>query len=51
MYRVIGTDRRYGCTQCYGEFKTLRSGLKHMNLLITAFGNIITFKCEEVDKK
>ena len=49
MYRIIGTDRRYGGNRCYGEFDNLKGCLKHMNLLMKAFGNIIKFRYEEVD--
>lgn len=49
MYRILGADRRYGKTDCYGEFKTLRDCLTHMESLMRSFGNIIKFKCEEVD--
>lgn len=48
MYRIIGTDRRYGRTDCYGEFKSLMECLTHMNSLMRSFGNIINFKCLEV---
>lgn len=51
MFRIIGTDRRYSFSRCYGEFKTLEDRLTHMNRLIVAFGNVIHFRCEEGDKK
>ena len=49
MYRIIGTDRRYGCKDCYGEFEDLKDCLTHMNSLMRSFGNIINFMCKEVD--
>lgn len=48
MYRIIGTDRRYGKKECYGEFKSLKACATHMNFLMLSFGNIINFKCLEV---
>ena len=48
MYRIIGTDRRYGKKACYGRFKNLRACVIHMDSLMKSFGNIIAFKCEEV---
>ena len=48
MYRIIGTDRRYGKKACYGLFKTLRDCVVHMDSLMRSFGHIISFKCEEV---
>lgn len=48
MYRIIGTDRRYGTKACYGEFKGLKECVTHMNSLMRSFGNIIKFKCEEM---
>ena len=48
MYRITGTDHKYGCTQCYGEFKNMGNAMKHMNRLILALGHKVTFKCEEV---
>lgn len=51
MYRIIGTDRRYGMKKCYGEFETLRDCVVHMDTLMRSFGNIISFKCLEVTKQ
>lgn len=48
MYRIIGTDRRYGKRKCYGKFKTLRDSLSHMDFLKRSYGNIIKFKLEEM---
>lgn len=48
MYRIRGTDRRYGKTDCFGEFATLRDCLSHMDALKRYFGNIIKFRYEEV---
>lgn len=48
MYRIVETDRRYGKKECYGEFKTLRESMIHMDSLMRSFGNIILFKCLEV---
>lgn len=48
MYRIIGTDRRYGKRECYGKFKTLRDCLSHMDFLKRSYGNIIKFKLEEM---
>lgn len=48
MYRIIGTDKRYGTKTNYGEFKDLKDCATHMNFLMRAFGNIINFKCKEV---
>ena len=50
MYRIIGTDRRYGMKECYGEFRNLRDCVTHMNSLMRSFGNIINFSCVEVRK-
>lgn len=47
MYRIIGTDRRYGMIECYGEFKELRDCVAHMDTLMRSFGNIIRFRCVE----
>lgn len=47
IYRIIGTDRRYGGNQSYGEFDNLKDCLKHMNLLMKAFGHITNFRYEE----
>ena len=48
MYRIIGTDKRYGKKECYGEFKNLRDCVTHMDSLMRSFGSIICFKCLEV---
>ena len=48
MYRIIGTDRRYGQKDCYGEFNNLRDCLNHMESLKRSFGTIIKFKYTEV---
>ena len=48
MYRIIGTDRRYGKKDCYGEFENLRDCLSHMESLKRSFGSIINFKYVEV---
>ena len=48
MYRIIGTDKRYGTKTSYGEFKDLKDCATHMDFLMRAFGNIINFKCLEV---
>ena len=50
MYRIVGKDRKYGTTAYYGDFKTLKSCLTHMNFLMRSYGNIISFKCLGVDK-
>ena len=50
MYRIVGTDRRYGMKECYGEFRNLRECVTHMNSLMRSFGNIINFSCVEVRK-
>ena len=48
MYRIIGTDRRYGKKDCYGEFENLRDCLSHIESLKRSFGTIIKFKYVEV---
>lgn len=48
MYRIIGTDKRYGTKTCYGEFAGLMECVTHMNFLMRSFGNIINFSCKEV---
>ena len=48
MYRIVGTDRRYGKKDCYGEFKNLKDCLNHMESLKRSFGTIIKFKYVEV---
>ena len=48
MYRIIGTDRRYGKMECYGEFENLRDCLNHMESLKRSLGTIVKFKCLEV---
>lgn len=48
MYRIVGTDRRYGKKDSYGEFKNLRDCLSHMESLKRSLGTIIKFKCVEV---
>ena len=49
MYRIIGTDRRYGTKECYGEFKTLRDCVTHMNTLMRSWGNIMTKNEERLE--
>ena len=51
MYRIIGTDRRYGMKECYGEFTSLMDCVTHMNMLMRSFGNIINFSCVEVTRQ
>ena len=48
MYRIVGTDRRYGKKECYGEFENMRDCLSHMESLKRSFGTIIKFKYVEV---
>ena len=48
MYRIIGTDKRYGTKECYGEFSGLMECVTHMDFLMRAFGKIINFSCREV---
>lgn len=48
MYRIIGTDRRYGTKECYGEFSGLMECLTHMDFLMRSLGKIINFSCKEV---
>ena len=48
MYRIVGTDRRYGKTDCYGEFENLRDCLTYMESLKRSLGTIIKFKYMEV---
>ena len=48
MYRIVGTDRRYGKKEYYGEFENMRDCLSHMESLKRSFGTIIKFKYVEV---
>lgn len=48
IYRIIGKDRRYGMTDSYGCFDTIKDCLFHMETLNRSFGDIIKFKYEEI---